>query len=83
MSENNSSSGGGCGCGGCISIVLFILLFWAIWYGLPIGNKTWNIDIFPPRIWDMSETQNDPVTNSVSPTPVSGEINSDSTVTSW
>jgi len=52
--ENGSGSGGSCGCGGCVGVIIFILIFWAIWYGLPIGDKTWNIDIFPPRIWEMN-----------------------------
>jgi hypothetical protein len=57
MSESSSSSGGGggCGCGGCVMLILFILLMWSIWFGLPVGDKTWNIDIFPPRIWEMKE----------------------------
>ena len=59
MSNSNSSSGGGggcgCGCGGCVMLILFVLLFWSIWFGLPIGDKTWNIDLFPPRIWEMKE----------------------------
>jgi len=50
--SDESSGGGGCG---CVMFILFILLFWAIWKGLPIGDKTWNIDIFPPRVWEMHE----------------------------
>ena len=52
MSDNNSGSGG-TGCG-CVSLIIFILVFWALWFGLPIGSNKWNIDIFPPRIWDMN-----------------------------
>ena len=33
--------------------IVIVLLLWAIWFGLPIGDKTWNIDIFPPRIWEI------------------------------
>ena len=56
MSESNSGNGGGgCGCGGCVGIIIFILLFWALWFGLPVGDKTWNIDIFPPRIWEQKD----------------------------
>lgn len=48
MSENKIEvSGGGCG---CVSIVVFILLFWSIFFGLPIGDKVYNVDIFPPAI---------------------------------
>jgi hypothetical protein len=63
MSESNSSSssGGGCGCGGCVMLIVFILLMWSVWFGLPVGDKTWNIDIFPPRIWEMQEMPEVPV----------------------
>jgi len=44
-------NGGGCG---CVSIILFILLFTALFFGLPVGEKKWNIDLIPPRIWDMN-----------------------------
>jgi len=56
MSEdsNSNSQGCSCGCGGCVMFIVFILLFWAICFGLPINDKVWNIDIFPPRIWDMN-----------------------------
>jgi len=46
-------SGCGCGCGGCVSFILFILIMWAIFVGLPIGDKTWNIDLIPPKIWEV------------------------------
>lgn len=54
MSDDNSNNGGECGCGGCVMLVVFILMFWAIFFGLPINDKKWNIDIFPPRIWVMN-----------------------------
>jgi len=55
MSEESSgNASGGCSCVGC---VVFILMFWAIFFGLTIGDKKWNIDFFPPRIWDMNEKQ--------------------------
>lgn len=57
MSKKNEvkiNVGGGAGGCGCVSLIIFILLFWAIFFGLPIGKHKWNIDIFPPRIWDMS-----------------------------
>ncbi len=47
MSDNNSS--GGCGCS-CVGIIITILVIWALCFGLPIGDKTYNIDIFPPKI---------------------------------
>ena len=56
---DNSSSGGGGGCG-CVSIIVLILVLWALWFGLPINDKKWNIDIFPPRIWDMNDKVNQP-----------------------
>ena len=31
-------------------IILTILMLWALCFGLPIGDKTYNIDIFPPQI---------------------------------
>jgi hypothetical protein len=48
MSDDNSS--GGCSCFGCLTIIAFILLICAIGCGLPINDKTLNIDIFPPAI---------------------------------
>ena len=61
MSDNNdnksSSSNNGCGCG-CVSLIIFILVIWALWFGLPIGDTIWNSDIFPPRIWKMNDKQN-------------------------
>ena len=55
MGDSTSSSGGdGCGCG-CDCFVYFIvgvLLLTALICGLPVGEHKWNIDLFPPRIWD-------------------------------
>jgi hypothetical protein len=31
------------------------MLITALFFGLPIGKGKWNIDIFPPRIWDMND----------------------------
>jgi hypothetical protein len=56
MSDNSSSSAGGCG---CVSFVIFVLVITALFWGLPIGSSKWNIDIFPPRIWDMNEKPED------------------------
>lgn len=53
--SSESSDGGGCG---CLTIVIGILVFWALFFGVPVGDKKWNIDIFPPRIWDMSASDN-------------------------
>jgi len=51
MSETKEVSGG-CSCGG---IIITILVLWALWFGLPFpGGHKYNIDIFPPRIWDMN-----------------------------
>jgi hypothetical protein len=57
MSEN---SGGNCGCG-CAGIVITILVLWSLCFGLTVGESRWNIDILPPRIWDMNATHNNPV----------------------
>jgi len=53
-SDGTNGASGGCG---CVGIVLFILIFWSMFFGLPVGDKKWNIDIFPPQIWDMNATQ--------------------------
>jgi hypothetical protein len=50
VSEDNNN--GGCG---CFSLIVFIMLITALFFGLPIGKGKWNIDIFPPRIWDMND----------------------------
>jgi len=55
MSKSNSSGGGGGGGCGCVCIIILIFVFWAIFFGVPIGNNKWNIDLFPPRIWNMNE----------------------------
>jgi len=44
-------------CCGCILWIVIILFFWTLWFGLPSEDKKWNIDIFPPRIWDMNAAQ--------------------------
>lgn len=55
---NNKSSDNqnyiGCGCG-CINLIIFIFIFWAIFFGVNINGKKWNVDIFPPQIWDMNK----------------------------
>jgi len=56
-SNSDGNSSVSLGCGGCLGIILFILVLWALWFGLPIGDKKWNIDIFPPRIWEMNSQQ--------------------------
>ena len=39
--------------------VIFIFMVAAIGFGVPIATHKWNIDLFPPRIWDMNDpTQN-------------------------
>lgn len=52
MSESSSGGGGG---SGCVSFILFIILFWMLWFGLPTPWGKLNLDIFPPRIWRMDE----------------------------
>lgn len=36
-------------------MILFILVLWALWFGLPTPWGKYNIDIFPPKIWVMPE----------------------------
>ena len=56
MSEDSTGGrGGGCSCGGCIMLIVFFFMVVAIGWGLPIGKRKWNVDIWPPRIWDMNE----------------------------
>ena len=53
--KGDRGSSGGTGCGGCL---LTILLLWALWFGLPWpGGAKYNIDIFPPRVWDMNAVE--------------------------
>lgn len=48
MSDNQNGAGGsGCGWG---SVIVSVLLLWALWFGLPTPWGTFNIDIFPPQI---------------------------------
>lgn len=55
--STSSDSSGGCG---CVSLILFIFVLTALWFGLPTPWGTFNIDIFPPRIWRMDEPANTP-----------------------
>ena len=48
------SSDGGCG---CLSLIIFILVVTMIGWGLPTPWGKFNIDIFPPRIWDMDQVE--------------------------
>jgi hypothetical protein len=43
------------GCGGCLIFILFIFVFWAILFGIQIGDHKWKIGIFPPEITDISK----------------------------
>jgi len=50
MSNSGNKSGGeGSGCG-CVGFIIFILVIWALFFGLPINDKVLNIDIIPPSI---------------------------------
>lgn len=51
MSENNTSTVG-CGCG-CGSLILTILVLWALFFGLATPWGTYNIDLFPPQIREV------------------------------
>lgn len=52
--SSKSNSSANCG---CVGLIITILVLWALWFGLPVNEKKWNIDIFPPRIWDMNAPQ--------------------------
>lgn len=39
---------------GCLPTILMILVLWSLWFGLPTPWGKFNIDLFPPRIWDMN-----------------------------
>jgi hypothetical protein len=47
MADKVYVNGGGCG---CVTLVIAILLFWSIFFGLTVGDKKYNIDVFPPAI---------------------------------
>lgn len=53
VTVNNSS-----GCG-CFSFVATVLLLWAICFGLPTPWGVFNIDLLPPRIWQMKAENTD------------------------
>jgi len=42
-------------CGGCISTILLIIVITLLFFGLPTPWGKLNLDIFPPRLWDMNE----------------------------
>ena len=57
MSDGRRGSGG-CSCSSCSGLVIAILVLWALWFGLPWpGGAKYNIDIFPPCVWDMNEVE--------------------------
>lgn len=41
-------------------MVITLFFFWSLFFGLPIGEHKWNIDIIPPRIWDMNDPSQHP-----------------------
>lgn len=51
----SNSSRDGCGGCGCVSLIIFLFLITALWWGLPTPWGTFNIDLFPPRIWQMDQ----------------------------
>lgn len=57
MPQKSSDDSVGCSCtgSGCASLIILILLLAALWFGLPTPWGKLNIDIFPPRIWDMNQ----------------------------
>jgi hypothetical protein len=44
--ETNTNVGGG-----CFSLILFIFILTALWFGLPTPWGLFEIDIFPPGIF--------------------------------
>jgi hypothetical protein len=64
MSED-SNNNASCGCGGCVMFVIFIFMIAALGWGVPIGASKWNIDLFPPRIWDMNDPAQKPAREEV------------------
>lgn len=52
MSDTEKVSIGCNGCG-CVSLILFVFLVWSLFFGLPTPWGKINIDIFPPKIWNM------------------------------
>jgi hypothetical protein len=42
MSEGNSSSNSGGGCG-CISIIATVLVLWALFFGVTVGGKHYEL----------------------------------------
>lgn len=48
---SDSSSSGSCS---CLEFVLTMLVIWAVWFGLPTPWGTYNIDIIPPAIREVS-----------------------------
>jgi hypothetical protein len=51
MSESKTTVG----CPGCGSFVVTVLILWALWFGLPTPWGTFNTDIFPPQIREVTE----------------------------
>lgn len=50
MSETSNSTQS-YGCGGCVSLIISILVICAIIWGLPTTWGTLNIDLIPPGIY--------------------------------
>lgn len=51
---SSSSSENNC-CFGCATRIFGLLVFWAVFFGLPTPWGKLNIDVFPPRIWRMDQ----------------------------
>lgn len=54
MAKENSDSNGGCGCFGCLTtlvgVILFIFLMYALFDKVQINDNTLEINLFPPKI---------------------------------
>jgi len=59
QSESTSTKQVGCGCGGClvtIFAIIFAYLFICLLRGtFEVNGQKWNLDLYPPKIWNMNE----------------------------
>jgi hypothetical protein len=51
MASEDKNGKCSCSCGGCLSLVVFVLLVSALLFGLPTSWGVLNIDIFPPGVY--------------------------------
>ena len=58
MSEESGASINCCGCMAAILILVAFVFFCKAWLfgGVGVGEKTWGIELIPPRIYEVSES---------------------------